>query len=74
MFRARRSLPRFIRRSKFASKRVLVQLHVYSFATKCDAFHPQTQALLCRGFKPEFDLAARADNALPGNAIRQFAA
>jgi len=53
---------------------VLVQLHVYSFATKCDAFHPQTQALLCRGFKPEFDLAARADNALPGNAIRQFAA
>jgi len=45
---------------------VLVEFHVDALAAKVDALHGQAKALLGCGVTAEFDLAAGADDALPG--------
>ena len=49
---------------------VLVELHVDALAAKLYSLDAEAKALFGRSFTPEFDLAAGADDALPGESLK----
>jgi hypothetical protein len=47
------------------AKRVFMDLHVDTLASKLDALHGEAKALFCCGFTPQLDFASSTHDALP---------